>query len=67
VALVSHADVIKGFLAHLMGVPLDLFHRIQIGPASVSVVALDDSSPRILRINDDSDLPAAEFWERELS
>lgn len=52
VAVVSHADVIKAVLAHYLGVHLDLFQRIIIDPASVSVVALSRFGPRIVRIND---------------
>ena len=52
VAAVTHADVIRLVLAHYAGVHLDLYHRIVISPASVSVVALGDGIPRILRLND---------------
>lgn len=40
IALVSHSDVIKAVLSHFLGQPLDLFQRIVISPASVSVVDL---------------------------
>jgi probable phosphoglycerate mutase len=49
--LVSHADVIKGMLAHFLGASLDLMHRIEIGPGSVSRVALSQDDARILAIN----------------
>ena len=52
VALFSHADVIKAVLTHFAGIPLDLFHRLEISPASVSVVTLSDWGPRILKVND---------------
>lgn len=52
VAVFSHADVIKAALAHYLGVHLDLFQRIIIDPASVSVVALSTYGPRVMRIND---------------
>lgn len=52
VAVVSHADVIKAAISHLAGAPLDLFHRIEIAPASVSVVGLDENAVRIQRVND---------------
>jgi probable phosphomutase (TIGR03848 family) len=51
VALVSHGDVIKATLAHYLGVPLDLFHRIEISPASVSVVNLERHGPQVLLVN----------------
>jgi len=51
VALVSHGDVIKATLAHCLGVPLDLFQRIEISPASVSVVRIERHGPAVLLIN----------------
>jgi broad specificity phosphatase PhoE len=42
-ALVSHGDVIRGLVAHFAGIPLDLFLRVEISPASVSVVAVDEA------------------------
>jgi probable phosphomutase (TIGR03848 family) len=52
VAVFSHADVIKAALAHYLGVHLDLFQRIVIDPASVSVLGLSPWGPRVLRVND---------------
>lgn len=40
IGLVSHGDVIKSSVAHYLGVPLDLFQRIAISPASHSIVHL---------------------------
>ncbi|MGH2806882.1 MAG: MSMEG_4193 family putative phosphomutase [Actinomycetota bacterium] len=48
---VSHGDVIKLVLAHYMGVHIDLFQRIVIAPASISVIALSDRGPAILSLN----------------
>jgi probable phosphomutase (TIGR03848 family) len=52
VAVFSHADVIKAALAHYLGVHLDLFQRIVIDPASISVLGLSPWGPRVLRVND---------------
>jgi probable phosphomutase (TIGR03848 family) len=52
IALVSHGDVIRLLLAHFAGLHVDLFQRLVVSPASVSVVAAGDGVPRILRIND---------------
>src|SRR5690606_15753864 len=38
VVVVSHADLIKLVLAHYLGVHIDLFQRLIISPASVSVL-----------------------------
>ena len=51
-ALFSHADVIKAAIAHYAGVPLDLFHRIEIAPASVSTLRLSEHGAVILGVND---------------
>jgi probable phosphoglycerate mutase len=58
VAVVSHGDVIKAILAHYLGTPLDLFQRIEISLASVSVLAVYDWGARIIRVNDTGELPA---------
>ncbi len=41
IAVVSHADVIRTLLCHYLGSPLDLIHRISVGPTSLSIVELD--------------------------
>ena len=51
VCCVSHGDVIKLVLAHYLGVHIDLFQRIVVAPASVSVFALSDHGPTILSLN----------------
>jgi probable phosphoglycerate mutase len=51
VALVSHSDVIKAVLAYYLGLPLDLAQRLEISPASVSVLALAEEGPRVLCVN----------------
>jgi len=58
VAIVSHADVLRASLAHFLGTPLDLMLRMEISPASVSVVELGDWAPRVLCINDTGDVPS---------
>lgn len=51
VAVVSHADPIKSVIAYFAGIPLDLAWRIEISPASVSVIEIYDESARILLVN----------------
>jgi probable phosphoglycerate mutase len=51
VALVSHGDVIRAALAHYLGVHLDLLLRIEISPASLSVVRLSPWGARVLLVN----------------
>ena len=49
---VSHGDVIKSILADAAGAHLDQFQRIQVDPASVSVVRYTARRPFLLRTND---------------
>jgi len=51
IALVTHGDPIKAAIAYFIGAPLDLFLRIEISPASLSMISLDDQSVRILCVN----------------
>jgi len=56
VAAVAHADVIKAAVAYYAGMPLDLFQRLIISPASISIVHFGHFGPRLLRVNDDGKL-----------
>jgi probable phosphomutase (TIGR03848 family) len=48
---VSHGDVIKSILADALGTHLDLFQRIHVDPASVSVVRYTESRPFVIGTN----------------
>lgn len=52
VAVFSHGDVIRAAVAYFAGVPLDLFHRIEIRPASISSLRFYDDGVLILGVND---------------
>lgn len=52
VACVFHSDPIKVALAYFAGIPLDLFQRLIIEPASVSILMVTDQNVRIVRMND---------------
>ncbi|MBN2469833.1 MAG: MSMEG_4193 family putative phosphomutase [Anaerolineae bacterium] len=57
IAVVSHSDIIKMVLAHYLGMPLDLFQRIVVSPASISVVQLGYGRPYVALVNDTSHCP----------
>ncbi|HUH08078.1 MAG TPA: histidine phosphatase family protein [Egibacteraceae bacterium] len=62
VAAVSHADVIKMVVAYYLGMPLDVFQRLHVAPASATVLALRRGAPAaLLRFNDDGPLSADRF------
>ncbi|SJM68551.1 Phosphoglycerate mutase [Arthrobacter rhombi] len=48
---VSHGDIIKSILADALGMHLDLFQRINVGPASVSIVHYGTSRPNVYATN----------------
>ena len=54
VAVVSHADVIKAVVAHYAGMPLDMFQRIVIAPASISIIGVHKMTINIVQLNDTS-------------
>jgi probable phosphomutase (TIGR03848 family) len=51
---VSHGDIIKSVLADALGMHLDLFQRIAVGPASVSIVRYGTARPEVVASNTDS-------------
>jgi probable phosphoglycerate mutase len=51
VAVFSHADAIRLTLAHFLGMPIDLMHRLEIRPASVSALRLAEWGPQVLLMN----------------
>ena len=51
VAIVTHGDLIKAALCHVLGAPLDLLRRIDIAAGSISRVALWNGDARVLDVN----------------
>jgi broad specificity phosphatase PhoE len=52
VAFVTHSDVIRLAVLHVAGAPIDLIHRFEITPASISAVALGEDHPALLYVNE---------------
>jgi probable phosphoglycerate mutase len=59
VAVVSHADVIKAVVAHYAGVHLDLFQRLVVSTASLSIIRFAPDRPFLLLFNDTGAVPPA--------
>jgi len=57
VVVVSHADVVKAAVAHYVGLHLDLFQRLAISPASLSVIRFTRFGPRLMCLNDTGAVP----------
>jgi probable phosphoglycerate mutase len=56
VVVVSHADPIKAAIAHYTGLHLDLFQRIVVSPASVTVFELSAHGAAMVKCNDTGSL-----------
>lgn len=51
---VSHGDIIKSILADALGMHLDLFQRISVNPASVSIIRYGTARPEVIATNTDA-------------
>lgn len=65
VAIISHSDPIKMATAHYLGLPLDLFQRLVISPASVTAFAFSRFGPRLVVMNHVDHLPSFKREERD--
>jgi probable phosphoglycerate mutase len=52
VVVVSHGDVIRAALVFALGMPLDLYSRIEVATASLSTVRIDHNGIRVIAINE---------------
>lgn len=52
VAIVSHADMIRAAITMYTGIHLDMMNRIEISPASVSILEMFEDTTRLLLLND---------------
>jgi probable phosphoglycerate mutase len=59
VACFSHADMIKLAIAHYLGLPLDLFQRLAVEPASITALHVRTNGAYLLRLNDTRPAEAA--------
>lgn len=49
---VSHCDVIRGVVAHYLGLPLDRIFSLGCDPASVTTLALEGDGARLVALNE---------------
>lgn len=52
IALVTHSDMIKAAVAHVLGLPLDHLLRFEIAPASVTRMVVGDWGGKLLSLNE---------------
>ncbi len=58
VAIFTHSDPIKLAVAHYLGMSLDLFQRLMIGTASVTVLRLGHGQPSLVKLNETGPMAA---------
>lgn len=51
-ALVSHSEVIKAIVSHVLGLPIDAWTRFDVGPASVTTIVTGDWGAKLLTLNE---------------
>ncbi len=47
----SHSDPIKLAVAYLIGLPLDLFQRLQVSPGSITTLSISEAGASLLAMN----------------
>lgn len=57
VAAFAHGDVIRLGLAHSLGIPLDLYQRLTVAPASISAIEFEPGGTRLITVNHSAGVP----------
>jgi broad specificity phosphatase PhoE len=52
VVLVSHADVIRAAVGHMLGLAIDFWQRFDIGPGSITTLIVGEWGARLLTLNE---------------
>lgn len=51
IVCIAHSDIIKLAAAYYLGVPMDLFQRLMIAPASITTIHIGEGFARVIHIN----------------
>ena len=52
IAMVSHCDIIRAVVAHVLGLSLDHYGRFDVDPASVTRLAIGEWGAKVLNLNE---------------
>jgi broad specificity phosphatase PhoE len=52
VPVISHGDILRAVVAHYIGSSLDLLHRFEIAPASVTTLRVTEHGATLLCLNE---------------
>jgi broad specificity phosphatase PhoE len=50
-AIFSHGDAIRSAICYWLGMPLDLLPRVELEPASITILRLQADGPRVIALN----------------
>ena len=50
--LVSHADIIKSIVSHVLCLPIDAWPRLEISPASITTIVVGEWGSKVLTLNE---------------
>jgi probable phosphoglycerate mutase len=56
VAVVSHGDPLRAVIGYFLGAPIDMFLRLEVSPASISIVRIDGWGACVACVNDTAHL-----------
>jgi broad specificity phosphatase PhoE len=51
--LVTHAEIIRAVVLHMLGRSMDAWNTVEIAPASVSTVVVSEQGPKLTKINEE--------------
>lgn len=52
IAMVTHCDIIRAAVAHVLGLSLDAVHRFEVAPASITVIEIEGNDARLVQLNE---------------
>ena len=47
-------ESLRSSSARMLGMPIDFYHRLEVSPAGISVITLEEHGPAVLQVNGDS-------------
>jgi probable phosphomutase (TIGR03848 family) len=56
-ACFTHADMVRLAVVHHLGMPLDYYTRLYIGPASITVLEMNEGNARLISMNHEFTFP----------
>jgi len=52
VAMVTHCDIVRAAVTHILGLSLDAVHRFEVSPASITEIEIEGDHARLVQLNE---------------